>query len=68
MIQRNLKHYNRMKHIDICYNFTRKRVNSKEMSVEYFHTENKLAHIMKKALPKFTFERLRNTLGVNEIK
>ena len=66
-LSRNPKHHNRTKHIDISYHFIREKVASNEIVVEYCPSVEMLADIMTKGLPKATFERLRNALGVQEL-
>ena len=66
-LSRNPKHHNRTKHIDISFHFTRERVASKEVNVEYCPTSEMTADIMTKALPRVTFEKLREYMGVVKV-
>ena len=43
-------------------------MDSNRVTVKYCSTDNMLADIMTKGLPKTTFEKYRNKLGVIEIK
>ena len=63
-LAKNPKYHNRTKHIDICHHFIPERVMSNEIEVMYCNTKNMIADIMAKALPKPSFEKLRNLLGV----
>ena len=62
-LSRNPKVHNRTKHIDVCYHFIRERVASNEIVVTYCPTQDMMADIMTKGLPKGTFEKCRNSLG-----
>ena len=66
-LAKNAKYHNRTKHIDICHHFVRERVVSKEIKVIYCPTENMIADIMTKGLPKATFEAMRDLLGVYDV-
>ena len=66
-LSRNPRHHNRTKHIDIAFHFIRERVSSKEIEVVYCPTNEMIADIMTKSLPKNTFEKLRNLLGVGTV-
>jgi hypothetical protein len=63
-LSKNPKHHDRTKHIDIAYHFTREKVLSKELSVEYCHTGDMLADTMTKGLPRVQFQKFRDMLGV----
>ena len=66
-LSRNPKHHNRTKHIDTSFHFTRERVVSKEVSVQYCPTSEMIADAMTKALPRNSFQKLRNYMGVVEV-
>ena len=66
-LSKNSKHHSRTKHIDTSFHFIRERVVSKEIEVAYCPSGDMIADIMTKALPKTTFEKLRNMLGVYKI-
>lgn len=51
--------HKRTKHIDICFHFVREKYENKEISVSYVATENQLADIFTKPLPKQRFEKCR---------
>lgn len=67
-LTKNPKFHNRTKHVDIAFHFVREQVNRDVMSVVYCSTDNMLADIMTKALPRKTFENFRDMLGVKKIK
>ena len=66
-LSRNPKFHNRTKHTDVCYHFVRERVTSNEIVVDYCPTQDMVADIMTKGLPKVTFEKFRNSLGVYRV-
>ena len=63
-IARNPKFHNRTKHIDMTFHFIREKIASKDIKVEYCSTDDMIADIMTKALPKDRFEKLRSLLNV----
>ncbi|XP_071694431.1 uncharacterized protein [Rutidosis leptorrhynchoides] len=56
--------HGRTKHIDIKYHFLREVTAKKEIELKYCKTEEQIADIFTKALPRPKFEFLRNMLGV----
>ena len=66
-LSRNPKFHNRTKHIDVRCHFVRERVKSKEIGVDYCPTQDMVAYIMTKGLPKATSEKFRNSLGVYHV-
>lgn len=56
--------HNRTKHIAIKHHFLREVSANKEIELKYCKTEEQLADIFTKALPRPRFEFLRNLLGV----
>ncbi len=63
-ISKHPKFHNRTKHIDITFHFIRERISSNEIKVVYCPSDDMLADIMTKGLPKERFEKLRNMLNV----
>ena len=59
-LAKNAKYHSRTKHIDI-------RAVSNEIRVIYCRTEDMVADIMRKGLPKPIFEKLRDLLGVHDV-
>ena len=66
-LAKNAKYHSRTKHIGICHHFVRERVVSNEIRVIYCRTEDMVADIMTKGLPKPTFEKLRDLLSVHDV-
>lgn len=52
---RNPVFHKRTKHIDVHFHFIRKKVNEKEIKVEYIPSENQHADIFTKTLPRDRF-------------
>ena len=67
-LSRNPKFHNRTKHIDVAFHFVREKVQDKSIHVVYCRTDEMLADILTKGLPRQTFEKLRKQLCVTEIK
>ena len=66
-LAKNAKYHSRTKYIDICHHFVRERVVSNEIRVIYCRSEDMVADIMTKGLPKPIFEKLRDLLGVHDV-
>jgi hypothetical protein len=66
-ITKNPLHHSRTKHIAIKYHFIRQPEATKQIQLEYCTTEDQIADIFTKALPRSRFELLRTMLGVTEI-
>jgi transposase InsO family protein len=66
-ITKNPVHHSRTKHIAIKYHFIREAEATKQIQLEYCTTEDQIADIFTKALPRSRFELLRTILGVTEI-
>jgi len=60
----NSQFHARSKHIDIHHHFIREHIASNEVSVQYCATENNLADIFTKALPKAKYEHFAKLLGM----
>ncbi|BAT74403.1 hypothetical protein VIGAN_01206700, partial [Vigna angularis var. angularis] len=65
-IAKNPVHHQRTKHIAIKYHFIRDEETTKQIRLEYCPTEDQIADIFTKALPRPRFELLRTMLGVTE--
>lgn len=64
---KNPVHHSRTKHIAIKYHFLREAEANKEIQVDYCPTEEQLADIFTKALPRPKFEELRKMLGITKM-
>jgi len=60
--------HGRTKHIDIRYHYVKEAVENGVISLEYCSTEDMLADILTKPLPKHKFENLRKRIGLSEFR
>ena len=65
-LSKNPKHHGRTKHIDVSHHFTRERIAMNEIDVKYVPSNQNLADVMTKPLPRVPFEKFRDELGVHE--
>lgn len=61
---KNPVYHKRTKHIDLRYHYIRHKYEKNKFKVEYICSENQLADLFTKALPKNRFEFLRSKLNV----
>ena len=54
--------HQRTKHINVKYHFTRQAITDKVMSILYMPTEDMIADILTKELPRAQFEKLRDAM------
>nr|KYP35737.1 Retrovirus-related Pol polyprotein from transposon TNT 1-94 [Cajanus cajan] len=67
-MEKNPVHHQRTKHIAIKYHFIREAAKTtKQIQLEYCSTEDQVANIFTKALPRAKFEQLQTMLGVTKI-
>ena len=66
-LSENFGFHERTKHFGIRHHFIREKVDSGEITLKYCPTQDMVADIMTKALPKSKFEKLRREAGVNLI-
>ena len=64
-LAKNPKFHNRTKHIDIAYHFTREKVLSGEIIIEYSRSNEMLADCMTKPLPKPMFTSFLEKLNTS---
>lgn len=62
---KNPKGHSRTKNIDIKYYYVREVAEKKSVRFSYCPTDQTIADILMKGLPKPKFEKLRSLLGVN---
>ena len=66
-LAKNAKYHDWTKHIEIYHHFVREKVVSNEIREIYCRTQDMVADIMTKGLPKPAFEKLRDLLGVYDV-
>ena len=64
-LSKNPKSHSRTKHIDIKYHYIREAVEKKDIELVYCPTDEMVADILTKGLPKPKFEELRSSMGVS---
>lgn len=65
---KNPEYHKRTKHIDIQYHFIREKFENDDIDISYISTDNQIADIMTKPLPRDKFERLRSSLPMVSLK
>lgn len=65
-LSKNAVFHKRSKHIDIKYHFTRELVEHKEIVLKYLETEEMLADILTKALPKIKHNHCVSRLSLSQ--
>ena len=63
-LAKNPVHHNRTKHIDIRYHFIREKVLRNEIILKYCATKDMIADILTKPLPKPSFQKLSEMMGL----
>ena len=61
-VVRNPVKHNRTKHIDIRYHFIRELYQSQIITVDHVGTEENIADVMTKAVPRHKYEKFRRSL------
>ncbi|KAI5348003.1 hypothetical protein L3X38_000890 [Prunus dulcis] len=65
---KNPVHHQKTRHISMKFHFIREAIQAKEIELIYCKTEDQIADILTKALPKDRFVSLRSLLGVKTAK
>jgi hypothetical protein len=63
-VSKNPEHHSRMKHLDLADYWLRDKVAKGSIRVEYVPTQDQLADILTKALPRPTVDLLRSKIGL----
>ena len=63
-LAKNPQFHNRTKHIDIRYHFIRETIESDLVELQYVQTEDNIADILTKALPRPRHEHHMNGMGI----
>jgi len=66
-LAKNPKFHSRTKPISIQQHFIWEKVKADEVQRKYLLTEDMLAHLLTKALPREKVERFRNEIGIYEV-
>ena len=66
-LSRNPKDHPRTKHIDIKYHYIRETIENKQVQLLYCPTADMVADTLTKGLPKYSFEKCREAMGVVKI-
>lgn len=61
---KNMEFHKRTKHIDVMYNFIREKFHDGFFKLFYVDTNNQIADIFTKPLPKHKFEKFRSQIGI----
>lgn len=65
---KNPEYNKRTKHIDIQYHFIREKFEDGHIDISYIPTDQQIADIMTKPLPRDKFERLRSQLPMVSLR
>lgn len=66
-LARNPVHHKLTKHIDVKYHFVREQLKKKVLTLVYCPSQKNVADIMTKPLPKVTFEKHREAMGMSDV-
>jgi hypothetical protein len=67
-LAKNPIHHERSKHIDLKFHFIREHVKEKEIELVHVKSEDQVADSFTKPLSTRPFEKLRNLLGMKDIR
>lgn len=65
-LTKNPELHKRSKHIDIRHHFIREKYSQGSFVLSYVDTDNQIADILTKALPKDRFIKLRSIMGITQ--
>ena len=65
---KNPQFHGRTKHVSIKYHFIRDQVDEGTVKLQYCKSENMLADVLTKGLPREQFERLRKVMGFKQMQ
>ena len=63
-VTKNPEHHGHMKHLNLCFYWLRDQVDKKKIHPEYLKTDNMLADLLTKALPKPQVLKLHRQMGL----
>ncbi|KYM94367.1 Copia protein [Cyphomyrmex costatus] len=66
-LMKNPGFHKRSKHIDVRFHYVRERVQEQQLKIEYIPSEEQVADILTKPVPRVRNERLRRMLGMINI-
>ncbi len=61
---KNMEFHKRTKHIDVMYNFIREKFRDDFFTLSYVDTNNQIADIFTKPLPRHKFQKFRSLMGI----
>ena len=65
-LAKNPVHHEKSKHISMRHHFLREKIEDNVVSLEHVRSAENLADILTKGLPRETFDKLRDLLGIKE--
>ena len=65
-LAKNPSNHSRAKHVDIKYHFIREAIEKKEIELRYCPTDEMVADVLTKGIPRQKFEQLRTLMGVKK--
>ena len=66
-LSNNPEFHSRTKHIDIRFHYVRETIDTHSITIEHIPTENNLADILTKGLPRIKHYKLIDSIGIREI-